>query len=145
MHFRCVFTLLQYCVLVGLNWAEPMMYFNLHVTCSCIFHAYVPSILYILIYCFVGVFLIVSLSLSLSLFLALVCFMAPKSKSTSSQNLLHFGASTSSFDPTPSHVWFRDNKARKDFSENFSQQGIHLEHQVILSDFSNIEDRKSVV
>ena len=61
--------------------------------------------------------------------------MAPKRKSTSSQNLLRSGASTSSFDPTPSHVWFRDDKARKDFSENFSQQGIHLECQVILLDF----------
>ena len=28
-------------VLVGLDWAEPMMQFTLHVTCSCIFHAYV--------------------------------------------------------------------------------------------------------
>ena len=29
------------CVLIGLDWAEPMMHFLLHVTCSCIFHAYV--------------------------------------------------------------------------------------------------------
>ena len=29
------------CVLVGLNWAEPMMHLNLHVICSCIFmHTY---------------------------------------------------------------------------------------------------------
>ena len=60
--------------------------------------------------------------------------MAPKRKSTLSQNPLYFGASTS-FDPTPSHVRFRDDKARKDFSENFSQRGIHSECQVILSDF----------
>ena len=26
MHYRCVLYLLQCCVLVGLNWAEPMMY-----------------------------------------------------------------------------------------------------------------------
>ena len=75
------------------------------------------------------------LSISFSLFLALVCFMAPKLKSTSSQNLLRSRASTSSFDPTPSHVWFCDDKARKDFLENFSQKGIHLECQVILLDF----------
>ena len=28
-------------VLIGLDWAEPMMQFLLHVTCSCISHAYV--------------------------------------------------------------------------------------------------------
>ncbi|KAK9983387.1 hypothetical protein SO802_032912 [Lithocarpus litseifolius] len=60
--------------------------------------------------------------------------MAPKRKSTPSQNPLCFGASLSS-DPTPSHLRFRDEKARKDFSENFSQRGIHSERQVILSDF----------
>ena len=36
MHFRYVFTLLLCCVLVGLDWAKPMMHLNLHVTCSCI-------------------------------------------------------------------------------------------------------------
>ena len=79
------------------------------------------------------------LSLSFSLFLALVCFMAPKRKSIPSQNLLCFGASTYFFDLTPFHVRFRDDKARKDFLENFSRQGIHSERQVILSDFSNTD------
>ena len=65
--------------------------------------------------------------------------MAPKCKFTPSQNSLHSGKSISSFDPTPSHVWFRDDKAQKDFSENFSRRGIHLEHQVILSDFSDTD------
>ena len=81
----------------------------------------------------------VCLSLSLSLLLALVYSMTPKRKSPPSQNPLHSGVSTSSSDPTPSHVQFRDNKARKDFSENFSQRGIHLECQVILSNFSNTD------
>ena len=36
----CVF-LLEPCVLVSLDWVEPMMIFLLHVTWSCIFHAYV--------------------------------------------------------------------------------------------------------
>ena len=81
-----------------------------------------------------------SLSLSLSLFLALVYTMALKCKSTPSQNPLRSGASTSSSsDPTPSHVLFHDEKARKDFSENFSRWGIHSECQVILSDFSDID------
>ena len=76
------------------------------------------------------------LSLSLSLSLS-VCIMAPKCKSTLSRNPLHFGAS--SFDPSPSHLRFHDEKARKDFSKNFSQRGIHSEHQVILSNFSDTD------
>ena len=131
MHFRCEFYMLKSCVLVGLDWAEPMMYLLLHVTCSCI---RTFKSIYSFIF-FVGAFLIVSIFL----FLALVYSMAPKCKSTLSQNPLRSGASTSSSNPTPSHVRFRDDKARNDFLENFSQQGIHLEHQVILSDFSNID------
>ena len=136
--FRCVFILLQCCVLVGLDWAEPMTYLNLHVTCSCIFmHMYLHffTFLYTAV---VGTFLIVSLSLSLSLSLffslALACSMAPKCKSTPSQNPLHSGASSFS-DPTPSSVRFHDDEARKDFSENFCRRGIHSECHVVLSDF----------
>ena len=51
------------------------------------------------------------------------------------QCIFHFGASSSN--STPSHVRFRDPKARKDFSANFSRHGIHLECQVIHSDFSD--------
>ena len=64
--------------------------------------------------------------------------MALKRKSTPSQNPLRSGASTSS-DPTPSSIWFHDENARKAFSENFSQRGIHSEHQVILADFANTD------
>ena len=80
-----------------------------------------------------------SLSLSLSLSLSqLVCSMAhKKSKSTPSWSPLCFRASTS--DSTPSHIRFRDEKARKDFLENFSWRGIHLECQVILSNFFDID------
>ena len=74
-------------MLVGFNQAAPTMYLSLLVTCLSIFHAYVPSNFYILIYCLVGAFLIVPLSISL--FLALVCSLAPKCKSTWSQNLFH--------------------------------------------------------
>ena len=90
--------------------------------------------LYWTIWCF-------SICLSPSLFLALVCFMAPKRKSTPSWNSLCFRASssTSSSDSTPSHVWFCDDKARKDFSENFSRRRINLECQVVLSNFSNTD------
>ena len=101
-------------------------------SCICTFNSLYTSILFC--WCFS-----VCLSLSLSLFLALVCFMATKHKSTPSQNPLCFGASTSSSDLTHSYVRFRDDKAQKDFSENFSRWGIHSECQVILSDFSDTD------
>ena len=82
-----------------------------------------------------GAFLIVSF-FPLSLLFMLVMSMAPKRKSTSSQNPLHSKALSSS-DPTSSHIRFYDEDARKDFSENFSRRGVHLEHRVILLDFSD--------
>ena len=36
MHYRCVFSMLKPCVLVGLDWVKPMMIFLLHVTWPCI-------------------------------------------------------------------------------------------------------------
>ena len=113
------------------------MQFLLHITCSCIPHAYILSFQYLLyLNCF-GTFLIVSLSLPLFLF-ALVVSMAPKRKSTLSQNPLCSGASSSS-NPTPSHIQFRDEDARKDFLENFSRQGVHSERRVILADFADTD------
>ena len=44
---------------------------------------------------------------------------------------------TSSFDPTSLHIRFHDEKARKDFLENFSNCGIHSERHVVLLNFSN--------
>ena len=64
--------------------------------------------------------------------------MAPKCKSTPAQNPLHFGASSST-DPSPSNVLFRDDDAFKAFLENFSRQGIHSERQVVLSDFADTD------
>ena len=123
MHYRCVFIMLKACVLVGLDWAKPMMFLLLHVTCSCIFHAYIPLILSILILICVGTFF-VSLCLSLSFFLSLrlACSMAPKRKFTPSQNALHSEAASSSpfADSTPFHVRFHDEKACTEFLENFS-------------------------
>ena len=77
----------------------------------------------------------ISLSLSFSLSLSDRLRMAPKRKSTPSQNLLHSG--TSSFDPTPLHIRFCDEKAHKDFSENFSKCVIYPECHMVLSDFSD--------
>ena len=82
-------------------------------------------------------FLSLSLSFSLSLSLSVSCSMAPKRKSIPSRNSFQSGASSSSpfTNSTPSHIRFCDEKACTDFSKNFSRCRIHLEHQVILSDF----------
>ena len=68
----------------------------------------------------------------------LVVSMVPKRKSTQARNPLRSGASSSS-DPSPSNVRFRDDDAFKAFLENFSRRGIHLERQVVLSDFADID------
>ena len=115
-----------------------MMQFLLHVTCSCISHAYVLSFQYT---CYIwnclGLFWFFFLSFPLFLF-TLVVSMAPKRKSTPTRNPLHSRAS-SSFNPTLSHIRFRDNDAFKAFSKNFSRQGFHSERQVILSDFADTD------
>ena len=62
------------CVLVDLDWAEPMMLFILHVTCSCIpMHMFfLFNILFDILNCF-GTFLIVfSLFLPLSVYISLL-------------------------------------------------------------------------
>ena len=75
-----------------------------------------------------GAFLFLSLFLSLSHSLC----MALMRKTTPSCNLLRFGASSS--DHTL-HVWFCDEKARQDFSENFSKRGIHSKRCMIFIGF----------
>ena len=115
--------MLYVCVLIGLDWAKPMMQFLLHVTCLCIFHAYI--LLFNIFDIFENVWDFSNcLSFSPSLLFTLVMSMAPKRKSTPARNPLRFGASSSS-DPTLSHIWFRDDDAFKAFSENFSRRGIH--------------------
>ena len=77
--------------------------------------------------------------LSLPLFLfTLIVSMALKRKSTTARNPLHSGASLS-FDPTLSHIRFRDDDAFKAFLGNFSRRDIHLECQVILLDFTDTD------
>ena len=94
------------------------------------------SIYLLYLKCF-GTFLIVSLSLPLFL-LTLVVSMAPKRKSTPSRNPLRSGTSSSS-DPTPSHLQFCNDDAHKAFSENFSRRNVHSERQVILADFADTD------
>ena len=143
MHFRYVLYMLNclYDVRIGLGWAHDVFKFACHMFMH--FHAYVPSCFYLLILNMFDTFLILthSLSLSLSLSLSYVsCIMASKRKSTLSLNLFCSGVSSSSpFDPTPSHVWFHDEKAKSNFLENFSRWGIHSENEVIPSNFSDID------
>ena len=73
------------------------------------------------------VFLFFSLSYSLLI-------MTPK-KTIPSKNSIRRGSFSSSF--PPDFVWFRDEKIRNDFFENFSNREIHSERHVILFDFSN--------
>ena len=78
-----------------------------------------------------------------SLFLPLILFMlvvsmASKRKSTPARNPLPSSASSSS-DPSPFNVRFRDDDAFKAFSKNLSRQGIHSECQVVLLDFANTD------
>ena len=74
----------------------------------------------------------------LSILFTLVVSMAPKRKSTPSQNPLCSGAS-SSFNSIHSYIRFGDEDAGKDFSENFSRRGVHSERRVILADFADID------
>ena len=128
----CV-SMLEPCVLVGLEWVESMMKFLLHFTCSYIVHAYVPLHFLFWYFLLIGAFLFVSLSLSFSPFLSDGLRMVSKHKTTPSQNPFRFEASSS--DSTPLYV--RDEKAYQDFSKNFSERSIHSKCHIILSDFSN--------
>ena len=63
MHYRCVLYTLNCCVLLDLDWAKPMIFLNLHVTCSCIFmHTYLQ--LFIFLYIILLVLFWLSLTLS---------------------------------------------------------------------------------
>ena len=131
MHYRCVFICWNLCAIrIGLGWTHDAFFFACHMLmhCSCIHTFSLPFFWYSLWWCF-------SLSLSLSLSLSNSLRMAPKRKTTTSWNPLRSEASSS--DPTSLHVWFHDEKACLDFSENFSKCGVHSERRVILSDFSD--------
>ena len=72
MHFRCVVTLLKWLCAgrIGLGWAHDVFNIAHHMLMH--FHAYVPYILYILIYWLCLVLFCMFLSLSLSLLCTLV-------------------------------------------------------------------------
>ena len=121
---------------IGLGWAYDV--FTLHVTCSCIIHAFVHLFTYSyyceLCWSFSDCFFLSPLYL----LVMLVVSMAHKHKSTPARNPLHSGASTSS-DHAPLSLRFRNDDAHKAFTENFSRRGIHSECQVILSHFADTD------
>ena len=121
-------------MLVGLDWVLPMMQFIfLHVTCSCIFHAYV-----FFSFSLSGCNCVLSLSLSLSLSqIDCIWQTSAKHKSTLAKNPLGSGSSSSDPLVLPLHVRFRDGKAQQDFLEKFKKRGVHLEYHIVLSDFSD--------
>ena len=123
------------CVLIGLDWAEPMMQFFCmsHVQASPMNTCSLFNIL--VIFELLGIFLIVFLSFPLFLF-TLVVSMAPKRKFTPARNP-HRSKASSSSDPALLSLRFRDDDAHKAFSENFSRRGVHSERQVILVDFTD--------
>ena len=120
------------CVLVGLDWAKPMMQFLLHVTCSCISHAYVLYFsIYLLYLNCIRAFLIVSFSPPPSLYSMHLSVnpLRPETLFISVPlRLLILPLSLSSI------PWWWCHKA---FSENFSRRGIPSECQVILVDLAD--------
>ena len=74
------------CVLVDLDWAEPMMLFILHVTCSCIpMHMFFPfNIFFDIFWTVLELFWLSSLSLPLSVYVSLLLWHP-------NINLLHLG------------------------------------------------------
>ena len=145
LHYISIITVLS-CILDVCNWlcAGRIRLGWAHDAISIAYHMFMHSpcirtlfSIYLLYLNYFGTFLIVSLSLPFFLF-TLVVSMTPKCKSVPSQNTLRYRTS-SSFDPTPSYIQFRDEDARKDFLENFSRWGVHSERQVILADFTNID------
>ena len=107
--FSCVFVF-ETCVLVGLDWVEPMMqlflarHMFMHISC-------INTLSFLSLYSFVIVF-------CHFLFLLDRLHIAPKRKSTLAWNPLGFGSSSDL--PTPLlHVQFHDGKAQQDFLENF--------------------------
>ena len=106
-------------MLVGLDWAEPMMYLLCmsHVHAFSM-HMYFFSHILTIVNCF-GTFLIVFFSLPL-LLVTLVMSIAPKRKYTPARNPLHSSASSSS-NHAPLSLRFRNDDAHKAFTENFSR------------------------
>jgi len=101
------------------------MQYILQITCSCIAHLSSFYLEHLFICCVP--FLLHSLFSFLS--------MSPKKSIPSNNPISHHGSSFSSSSLVPDSVRFRDEKAKQDFYEKFSDWVIHSERHVILSDF----------
>ena len=143
MHYICIITVLSYiwmCVIslcagrIGLGWAHDVLI--LHVTCSCILHAFVRLLTYSY-YC--ELFWSFSDCFFLSPFYlldTLVVFMAPKHKSTPARNPFHSGASTSS-DHAPLflhfHMMMPTRHMRKTFPDEAFIQNVESSWVILLT------------
>ena len=133
MHFRIVY-LIKLVSVVRLDWVSAHDAFNVctshvHAFFMHTFSLFIP-ILSCVVFCSSSFF-----SLSLS---QIDCTMAHKQrKSTPIWNPFQGSGTSSSDPPIPFHIWFRDEKAKMDFFENFYKRGVHPKRQVILSDFAD--------
>ena len=138
MHYRCVFTLLKWLCArrIGLGWARDVFTIAYHMLMH--FHAYIPYILYILIYWLWLMLFCVSLSLPLSLLFTLVASWHLNI------NLLRPGTLFILGHPLllillPHMFSSVMIKPEKTFWRTFFRRGIHSKCQVILSNFSNTD------
>ena len=122
--------------MIGFGWTHDAIYFACHMFMHfpCI---HTPFQYTCYIWIVLELFWLSFFALPLFL-LTLVMSMAPKRKSTPTQNPLRSGVSSSS---NSAHISlrFRDDDAHKAFSENFSRHSIHSKRQVIMANFTNTD------
>ena len=88
----------------------------MHITCSCIFHAYISFLFFLFV-------------------LFMMCFLFLSQLDCAWHLTFVFLSSNPPIPPL--HVQFCDEKAYQDFLENFSKRGVHSKCHVILLDFSD--------
>ena len=123
--------LIKQCECCSLDWifAHDAIIFAHNMLMHCTSFFFPPLFLSFAFY-YVSYFLFLSLFSFLSL--------APKKSIPSKNPISCCSSSSSSSSPfIPDSVRFRDEKAKQDFYENFSDLVIHSKRQVILSNFPN--------
>ena len=101
---------------IRLDWVSTHDAFYLCTTHVHALHVLIPSFLHLNVF-------VVFLFFSLSLLFGLLIMVSKKF--VPSKNQIRHGSSSSSF--PPNSIRFRDEKARADFSKNFSDRAIHSE------------------
>ena len=129
----CVYFVAMMCAgRFGLGWAHDVFKFACHM-----FMQFPCISTFIYLYFDIDLCWYYSACLFLSPFLSVSCSMAPKRKSTPSQNPLRFRASSSSLsDSTPSHVWFRDDKFVRTFWRTFHDEAFIQNAKLFYQTFS---------